>query len=267
MSRNRGMATHAEPRPPERAVTRSSRLLVLFSFLLLALLIPFAAVGQEDGEPADPDLPEQLAGLSWRGIGPAFMSGRISEIAIHPGDKKTWFVAVASGGVWKSVNGGLQWKPVFDDQPVSSTGSIAVAPSDPNVVYVGAGEANPRGNVAEGNGIYRSTDAGTTFTLCTPASGMNPEFVTPPLAGTFDWDTAADVPGIVAGVIFRMDVFDGTTIAPGTDSEFRAYKFIIQSTATDNNNATTRLEQGGYIVAPAPAVRGRSRPTGRRRTG
>src|SRR5262249_21828595 len=69
----------------------------------------------------------------------------------------------AAGGVWKSSDGGLTWKPVFDEQPISSIGSIAVAPSDPNVVYVGSGEANIRGNVAAGNGIYKSTDAGKTW--------------------------------------------------------------------------------------------------------
>src|SRR5205823_5929253 len=71
--------------------------------------------------------------------------------------------AAASGGVWKSSDGGLAWKPVFDDQPTSSIGSIAVAPSDPSVVYVGTGEANIRGNVAPGAGIFKSGDGGKTW--------------------------------------------------------------------------------------------------------
>ena len=72
--------------------------------------------------------------------------------------------AAAASGVWKSEDGGASWKPVFDAQPVSSIGSIAVAPSDPNVVYVGTGEANIRGNVGAGNGIYKSVDAGRNWT-------------------------------------------------------------------------------------------------------
>ena len=86
---------------------------------------------------------------------------RVTGVA---GDPRTYYAATASGGVWKSTNGGQDWKPVFDDQPVASIGSIAVAPSDPNVLYVGTGEANSWGNVAAGNGIYKSVDGGTSWT-------------------------------------------------------------------------------------------------------
>ena len=81
-----------------------------------------------------------------------------------PGNPLIYYAATASGGVWKSTDGGTTWKSVFDDQPISSIGSIAVAPCDPNVVYVGSGEANIRGNVAAGNGIYKSIDGGKTWT-------------------------------------------------------------------------------------------------------
>jgi photosystem II stability/assembly factor-like uncharacterized protein len=95
-------------------------------------------------------------------VGP-FQGGRVARVAGVPGDPKTYYIAGASGGVWKSSNGGVSFQPTFDDQPISSIGSIAVAPADPNVVYVGSGEANIRGNVAAGNGIYKSTDAGKTW--------------------------------------------------------------------------------------------------------
>lgn len=107
--------------------------------------------------------PKAIAALKYRAIGPA-RGGRVSRVAGVPGDPSTYYAATASGGVWKSADGGVTWKSIFDDQPISSIGSIAVAPSDPNVVYVGSGEANIRGNVAAGNGIYKSIDAGRTWT-------------------------------------------------------------------------------------------------------
>ena len=107
--------------------------------------------------------PKELKGLKYRPIGPA-AGGRVSRAAGVPGDPTTYYAATASGGVWKSTDGGVTWKSVFDDQPVSSIGSLAIAPSDPNIVYVGSGEANIRGNVAEGNGIYKTIDGGKTWT-------------------------------------------------------------------------------------------------------
>ncbi len=100
--------------------------------------------------------------LKFRSIGPA-AGGRVAGVAGVAGDPNTYYAATAQGGVWKSEDGGIDWKPIFDDQDVASTGSIAVAPSDPNVVYVGSGEANIRGNSIAGQGIYRSTDAGKTW--------------------------------------------------------------------------------------------------------
>ena len=101
-------------------------------------------------------------GLKLRSIGPA-VGGRVSRVAGVAGDPRTYWAATSQGGVWKSTDGGSSWKPVFDDQPVASIGSIAVAPSDPNVVYVGSGEANIRGNVIVGRGIFRSTDGGASW--------------------------------------------------------------------------------------------------------
>src|SRR4029453_14240770 len=109
-----------------------------------------------------PETPTPFKALKYRSIGPA-AGGRVSRVAGVPGDPTIYYAATASGGVWKSIDAGATGKPGVDDQPASSMGSIAVAPSDPNVVYVGSGEANIRGNVGAGNGIYKSTDAGKTW--------------------------------------------------------------------------------------------------------
>lgn len=133
----------------------------LFSRCAVAAL---AAPGtNEKNEPLGLKDPPELKALKYRLIGPAW-GGRVSRAAGVAGDARTYYAATASGGVWKSTDGGFTWKPIFDEQPTSSIGSIAIAPSDPNVIYVGSGEANIRGNVAAGNGIYKSVDAGKTWT-------------------------------------------------------------------------------------------------------
>ena len=116
----------------------------LFAVLTTVLVMAGAPSAQADkqAETKDP-----FAALKYRLIGP-YAGGRVSRVAGVPGDPSTYYAATANGGVWKSVNGGTVWQPVFDSQPISSIGSIAVAPGDPNVVYVGSGEANIRGNVA-----------------------------------------------------------------------------------------------------------------------
>lgn len=102
-------------------------------------------------------------GLEWRSIGPAFMSGRISDIAIHPERQSTWYVAVGSGGVWKTENRGTTWEPIFDDQDSYSIGSITIDPNYPNTIWVGSGENVSGRHVAYGSGVYRSRDGGKNW--------------------------------------------------------------------------------------------------------
>ncbi|MDH7513180.1 MAG: hypothetical protein QHH14_09570 [Clostridiales bacterium] len=102
--------------------------------------------------------------LSWRNIGPAIMVGRVADIEGVPGNPNVVFVGTASGGVWKTEDAGVTWKPIFDDQPIASIGDIALEPGNPDVIYVGTGESNTRNSVSFGNGVYKSTDGGATWT-------------------------------------------------------------------------------------------------------
>ena len=104
-----------------------------------------------------------FAGLSYRNIGPANMSGRMSDVEGVAGDPALLYLAAASGGVWKTINAGVTWTPVFDKQPVQSIGDMAVDPTNAEVIYVGSGEANVRNSVSFGNGVYKSTDGGKTW--------------------------------------------------------------------------------------------------------
>ncbi|MFI5181255.1 MAG: sialidase [Thermoanaerobaculia bacterium] len=124
----------------------------------LALAAIFFSVSLAAAEkPVDP-----YAALAYRFIGPP--GNRVSAVVGVPGDPNVYYAGAASGGVWKSTDAGVHWKPVFDEEPAQSIGSIAIAPSDPNVVWVGTGETFIRSNVSLGDGIYRSTDAGKTWT-------------------------------------------------------------------------------------------------------
>ena len=100
--------------------------------------------------------------LRWRMIGP-FRAGRVNAVSGAPGQPNTFYFGSVGGGVWKSGNSGRTWTPVFDSQATASIGAIGVAPSNPDVIYVGTGEADMRDSIAFGNGMYKSTDAGKTW--------------------------------------------------------------------------------------------------------
>lgn len=135
------------------------RISILSCFALAAIGTPSVVAAQASAKDSD-----ALKGLKWRSVGPANNAGRISVIAGVPGDPYTYYVAGANGGIIKTTNGGVTFKPLFDKQDVGSIGAIAVAPSDPNVIYVGTGEENPRNNASIGDGMYKSVDAGEHWT-------------------------------------------------------------------------------------------------------
>ncbi len=130
---------------------------------LAGILLPLVlSVAQEDKDDS-PWSSAALAGLELRNVGPAFTSGRIADIAVHPDDDNLWYVAVGSGGVWKTVNAGVTWTPIFDDQSVYSIGCITIDPNNPHTIWVGTGENVGGRHVGFGDGIYKSEDDGATW--------------------------------------------------------------------------------------------------------
>jgi len=130
------------------------------AFLALAALTGPATL---QAQQASPYSAEVFGALQWRTIGPE--GNRFSAAAGIPGDPLTYYVGSASGGIWKTTDGGVHWAPIFDAQPVQSIGALAIAPSDRNVVWAGTGESHIRSHISVGQGVYRSLDAGRTWTL------------------------------------------------------------------------------------------------------
>ncbi len=154
-----------------RKILRSKRSFVVVFLTLCLVVSNLAALGQNfpaQQPPAKPPINESddsmLKKFVWRSIGPASMGGRIDDIDVVESNPYVIYLGFATGGVWKSVNNGTTWEPIFDTYPVSSIGDLAVCQSDPNIVWVGTGEPNNRQSSSFGDGIYKSTDGGKTFT-------------------------------------------------------------------------------------------------------
>ena len=125
-------------------------------FVVLALTISLSTYAQQTNK-------DILGPLRFRHIGP--MGNRLTSVAGIPGQPNIYYVGAASGGIWKTIDGGIHWQPVFDDHPVSSIGALAIAPSNPDIVWAGTGEPWIRSHISVGEGIYKSIDAGKTWKL------------------------------------------------------------------------------------------------------
>ncbi len=135
-------------------------------FTVVLFLFGFFLKGEgknNDSKPHDPLHSSTFEGLKFRNIGPAFTSGRIADFAVNPKNHSEYYVAVAAGNVWKTVNSGTTWTPIFDKYGAYSIASVVIDPNNTNVVWVGTGEYNSQRAIGYGDGVYRSEDGGKTF--------------------------------------------------------------------------------------------------------
>ena len=145
-----------------RPLTAGSARRLLLGLFCLALS-PLSPAGAQNPTGNDP-IVQATAALNFRTIGPTIMGGRVADLAVVESDPRIFYVGVATGGVWKTENAGITYTHVFRNEATASVGDVTVAPSNPNVVWVGTGEPNNRQSSPWGNGVYRSTDAGRTWT-------------------------------------------------------------------------------------------------------
>ncbi len=131
----------------------------LITLLLVMFVVSAPATGQADA-PVDP----LLRGFAWRNIGPVGQGGRVNDLAVVERDPGTFYVGFATAGIWKTTNAGTTFTPIFDTYGTHSIGDIAIAPSNPDIVYVGTGEPNNRQSSSFGDGVYKTTDGGRSFT-------------------------------------------------------------------------------------------------------
>jgi photosystem II stability/assembly factor-like uncharacterized protein len=137
--------------------------------LVIVAVLPLTATAKKTSEAEEPEDDSKMqaatfAGLELRGIGPAMMSGRIADIVVHPDDEATWYVAVGSGNIFKTTNAGTTWEPIFDGEGSYSIGGLTLDPNNPEVVWVGSGENVGGRHVGYGDGVYKSTDGGSSWT-------------------------------------------------------------------------------------------------------
>lgn len=135
------------------------------SLALAALFVAAVAAGSTaaSAQQSAPITTAELSAFRSRSIGPAVTGGRITDVEVHPDHPSTLYVASASGGIWKSTNMGQRWTPIFDSQSASTFGDVAIAPSNPDILYAGTGEQNNRQSTSWGDGVYRSDDGGSTW--------------------------------------------------------------------------------------------------------
>src|SRR5438876_174158 len=130
----------------------------------LAVVLAAATLGAAADDTLVPHVdPALFQDLHWRLIGP-FRGGRVLAVVGVPGEREHFYFGSVNGGVWETIDAGRTWQPIFDGQPIGTIGAIALAPSDPKVIYVGSGEADMRSDIAQGDGMYKSPDAGKTWT-------------------------------------------------------------------------------------------------------
>src|SRR5437763_551671 len=176
------------------------------------------------------------SGLRWRMIGP-FRGGRVNAVSGVPGQPTVFYFGSVGGGVWKPINSGRTWTPVFDSQPVASIGAIGVAPSDPNIVYVGTGDADMRSHISYVNGIFKSTDGGNTWqplTVGIPTEGLGHIGIT--VAPTNNKRVYAIVDA-KAGGLYRSDDAGATWTLISDDKRIWGRGWYFCKIAVDPKNA------------------------------
>lgn len=136
--------------------------MILMRALLFATGLALAWLAAAPASAATAVDPSRFAALHWRGIGP-YRGGRVLAVAGVPGEPNVYYFGAVAGGVWKTTDGGASWTVLTDHTPITSIGALAVAPSDPNILYVGTGEASPRGDMTYGNGVFKSLDGGKSW--------------------------------------------------------------------------------------------------------